>query len=130
MKNNGANNFTINNNKATNNQSTPNHDYRLDAEVVVSLKHLNNFWRSFDLPLISNLSCSKYCAISQISRPSTAVLNTVPIEYEVVATTNSTTFQINNAKIYVTVVTLPINDNISFLENIKQIFKRTLSWNK
>ena len=32
---------------------------------------------------------------------------------------------------YITpVVTLPINDNIKFLENIKQGFKRTISWNK
>ena len=39
-------------------------------------------------------------------------------------------FQINNAKIYVPVVTLSINDNIKFLEIIKQGFKRTISWNK
>ena len=39
-------------------------------------------------------------------------------------------FQINNAKIYVPVVTLSINDNIKFLDNIKQGFKRTISWNK
>ena len=39
------------------------------------------------------------------------------------------TFQINNAKLYVPVVTLSIND-IQFLENLKQGFKRTISWNK
>ena len=38
--------------------------------------------------------------------------------------------QINNAKLYFPVVTLPINHNIKFLENIKQGFKRTISWNK
>ena len=31
---------------------------------------------------------------------------------------------------YVPLVTLLINDNIKFLENIKQGFKRTISWNK
>ena len=36
----------------------------------------------------------------------------------------------NNAKLYVPVVTLSINDNIEFLEKIKQGFKRTTSWNK
>ena len=41
-----------------------------------------------------------------------------------------TTFQINNAKLYVSVATLSINDNITFLENIKPRFKRTISWNK
>ena len=40
------------------------------------------------------------------------------------------TFQIINAKLNVTVVTHSINDNIKFLENIKQRFKRTTSWNK
>ena len=39
-------------------------------------------------------------------------------------------FQINNAKRYVPVVTLSINDNMKFLENIKQGFKRTISSNK
>ena len=40
------------------------------------------------------------------------------------------TFQINNAKLYLLVVTLSIDNNIKFLENIKQGFKRTISWNK
>ena len=39
-------------------------------------------------------------------------------------------FQINNAKLYVAVVDLYINDNIKFLKNLKQVFKRTISWNK
>ena len=40
------------------------------------------------------------------------------------------TIQINNAKLYVPVVTLPITDNIKFSENIKQIFKGIISWKK
>ena len=44
----------------------------LDAEVVVPLKDLSNFWRSFDLLLINceielDLSCSKEFQISEIS---------------------------------------------------------------
>ena len=46
------------------------------------------------------------------------------------ATTTSAKFQINNAKIYVPIVTFSINDKIEFLENIKQGFTRTISWNK
>ena len=49
--------------------------------------------------------------------------------YEVAIQTTSATFQINNAKLYVSVVTLYINDNIKFFENTKQGFKRTISWN-
>ena len=36
----------------------------------------------------------------------------------------------NNAKVYVPVVTFSINDNVMFLENIEQGFKRTISWNR
>ena len=61
-ENNDANNFRINNNKTTTsksfeyetklNGSTPNNDNRLDAEVVVPLKYLSNFWRYLNFPLI------------------------------------------------------------------------------
>ena len=44
--------------------------------------------------------------------------------------TTIATFQINNAKLYVLVFTLSINDNIKFLERLKQRFKRLISWNK
>ena len=39
-------------------------------------------------------------------------------------------FIITSTKPYVSVVTLSINDNIKLLKNIKQGFKRTISWNK
>ena len=53
-----------------------------------------------------------------------------PIEPRAAIHTTGATFEINNAKLYVSVVTLSINDNIKLLENIKQGFKRTISWNK
>ena len=37
---------------------------------------------------------------------------------------------ITSTKLYVLVVTLSINENINFLENTKQGFKKTISWNK
>ena len=39
-------------------------------------------------------------------------------------------FMIESFKVYVLVVALSINDNIKFLENIKQGFKKKNSWNK
>ena len=39
-------------------------------------------------------------------------------------------FQINNVKLYVLVVTLSIKENIKDLENLKQGFRWTISWNK
>ena len=44
--------------------------------------------------------------------------------------TTGITFQIHNAKLYVPVATFSINDNINFLGNIKQGFKRRTYWNK
>ena len=39
-------------------------------------------------------------------------------------------FVITGTKCYVLAVTLSIKDNIKFLENLEQEFKRILSWNK
>ena len=103
---------------------------RLNTEIVVPLKYLSNFWRLLDLPLMYceielDLSWSEDCTISEISRG-----------YEVeranlMAATETTgaIFQINSAKRYV-LVFIHTNDNIKFLENIKQGFKRTISWDK
>ena len=111
-ENNDASNFSINNNKTISSTSfecktkligsTPNNCSRLD--VVVPLKYFSNFWRSLDLPLTNciielDLSWSRYCVISQMSRTSRAIPNTYPARYEVVITTNSATFKINNAKL-------------------------------
>ena len=49
---------------------------------------------------------------------------------EIAPTKSSATFQINSVKPFVPVVILSIKDNIKFLENIEQGFKRTISWNK
>ena len=38
--------------------------------------------------------------------------------------------QINWTKLYVPIATLPMNNNIKFLENLKQEFERAVSWNK
>ena len=118
-----SNNFRIHNNKTKTCKSfeyrakligsTPDNGGRLDTEIIVLLKYLSNFWRSLDLPLNNceielDLSWSRYCVISEISRTSRAVPNTNPVNYEVATTTNSAIFQISNAIFYVTIVTLSI----------------------
>ena len=62
-KENNATNNRINNNKIITSKSfeykakligsMPNDNNTLDAEVVVLLRYLSNFWRSLDLPLIN-----------------------------------------------------------------------------
>ena len=68
-----------------------------------------------------DLSCSKKYKISEISiTPEVRGDNPV---YVIQIT--GATLQINNAKLYVPVGTLSVN-NIKFFENIKQVFKRTI----
>ena len=90
----------------------------LKTEVVVSLKYLSNFWRFLDLPLIS-------CEIELAMK---WTRNCVLIEED--DHVLGICFIITSTKLYVPVVTLSINDNVIFLENIKQRFKRKHSWNK
>ena len=108
----------------------------LDAKVVVPLKYLSNFWRFLDLPLINceielDLKWTTNCVMSEIPRTCRVVNpNADPVVYEVATTTIGATFQGSNAKLYVPFVTLSINDNFNFLENIRQGFRRTISWNQ
>ena len=147
-ENNETNNCRINNDKIATSNSfeyrtkiigrTPDDNNILNPEVFVLLKYLSSIRKSLDLPLINyeielDLRWTKNCIISEISRTATIVgnQNANPSVLEVVATkTTSTTFQINNAKLYVPVVTLSINANVKFLENLKLGFKRTIFWNK
>ena len=106
----------------------PNNNNILEAEVVVPLKYLGNFWRSLDLPLINfeielDLSWSKEHIISEISIIPRVSGDANPAVQEVAVMQTSATFQINNAKLYVPVATFSVNDNVQFLENIKQEFK-------
>ena len=119
--------YRMNNEKTKTNKSfeyktkmignTPTDDSRLDTEVFVPLKHLSNFWRSLDLPLINcetelDLSLPRNSVISEISRTPEVTLAT------------GATFQINNVKLCISVVTLSINNNIKSLENLKQGIQR------
>ena len=143
-ENNDAGNYRINNSKTTISKSfecktkvrrkTPVNNNRSDTEVVVPLKYLKIFWRSPDLSLFNceielYLSWARICIISEISRTATVAANP-PNPARAATRTDSETFHVFNPKLYVPVVTLSINIKIKFLENIKQRFKRTISWNK
>ena len=49
---------------------------------------------------------------------------------ETATSTTGALLQINSTKLHVSVATLFINDNNTFLENLKQGFKRTVFWNR
>ena len=90
------------------------------------------------MPLINceielDLSWSKECIVSETSITSRVAgnPNANPLVPAVEAMRRTgATFQINNGKFYVPVATFSMHDNMKFLENIKQGFKRTISWNK
>ena len=90
----------------------------LNIEVTIPFKYLSNFLGSLDLSLINceielDLSWTKDCVLIEQNNNITSV-NLV----------------ITSTKLYVPIATLSINDNSKFLQNIKQGFKRTISWNK
>ena len=87
---------------------------------------MSNFWKFLDLLLINceielDFSLSKECIISEISVTS-ELRGDNPVD---AIQTTGAIFQINNAKFHVPVLTLTVNVNIKFLENIKQGFRRT-----
>ena len=75
-----------------------------NVEIIVSLKYLSNFLRTFEIPLIN-------CEISlQLKWSNKCIL--------VADTTNNQnpSFQINDTKFYVPVVTLSTQENIKLLK--------------
>ena len=92
-------------------------DDTLNAKILVPLKYLSNFLRFLNLPLINcktelDLEWTKNCVISEISRTFRAGdPNANPVVHQVETATTGATFQINNAKLYVPVVTLIIIAN-------------------
>ena len=104
-----------------------------DVKAVVPLKHLSNFWRNLNIPLINCeveliLTWFKNCVlIEKSTREDNYGAN--PVVYEIVNPENAT-FKITDTKLYVPVVTLSKEDDIKLLEQLKSGFKRTIKWNK
>ena len=101
------------------------------AEVVIPLKHLSNFWRSLNIPLINCeveliLTWSKNCVLADMTVRDAGNNNDPPA---IVAPTGLE-FQITDTKLYVPVVTLSKENDIKLLEQLKLGFKRTIKWNK
>ena len=104
-----------------------------DVKIVVPLKHLRNFWRSLNIPLINCeieliLTWFKNCMlIEKLTRD--ANYNVNPRVSEINNPENPI-FQITYTKLYVLVVTLSKENDIKPLEQLKSGFKRTIKWNK
>ena len=108
----GSFNFKVKMTGQTGNNGTKN------VEIMVLLKHLSNFWRTLEMPLIN-------CEINLLLTWSASC---------VIVSTNVTnqnaTFAITDTKLYVPVVTLSQQDNAKLLEQLQSGFKRVINWNK
>ena len=101
-----------------------------DVKIVVQLKHLSNFWRTLDMPLIYcevslTLSWSKNCVLTDmITRAAGEVC------ISALSAPTGATFTIKDTKLHVPVVTLSAENDNKLSEQLKTGFKRTIKWNK
>ena len=90
----------------------PNVGNTQNVEIIVPLKYLSNFWRTFEMPLIN-------CEVNLILTWSpTCVISSA---------TGETKFKITETKLYVPVVTLSTQDNAKLLQQLKSGFKRKIN---
>ena len=95
------------------------------TEIVVPLKQLSNFWRTLNIPLINCkieliLTWSKNCTLADMTARAAGNNNDPPA---IVAPTGLE-FQITDTKLYVSSVTLSIENDKKFLEQLKSGFKK------
>ena len=116
---------------------TQNNLTKNDVKIVVPLKHLINFWRCLNIPLINCkieliLTWFKYCVLISLSccfANKQMTYDSNPVVYEIDNPENAL-FQITDTKLYVAVVTLSKENDTKILEQLKTGFKRTIKWNK
>ena len=98
-----------------------------ETEVVIPLKHLRNFWRSLNIPLINCkveliLTWSKNFVLVDMTE------NALP--HPGIFAPAELIFEITDTKLFVPIVTLSKENDKKLLEQKKSGFKRTIKWNK
>ena len=115
-------------------EKTPdNNDTLENVRFAAPLKHLSNFWRRLDMPLINceielTLIWSENCILTDMT-----VRNANPQANPSVTETfgpTGATFKITETKLFVAVVILSTENEKKLLEELKSGFKRTVKWNK
>ena len=95
-----------------------------NAIIAVTLKYLNNFWRSLEMPLsnckveIKLIKWTKYCVLSAAGNDN------------INADSSNIIFSVNDTKLYVPVVTLSARDNQKLPKLLSKGFERSVYWNK
>ena len=103
--------------KAINIDNTESNGRKNGVKIAVPLKYLSNFWRSLEMSLIN---CKVELSLKWIEN---CVLTTA-------ANANKAIFEITDAKLYVPIVTLSIEDNTKLWKLLGEGFKRSIYWNK
>ena len=93
----------------------PNGGRKNGIKLAVPLKHLSNFWRSLEMPLINCkvellLTWNKSCILSSVA--------------------DDSPFSITDIKLYVPVVTLETEDNAKLSKLLTERFKTPVYWNE
>ena len=128
----------VNNADVTNDDNAPSFKYKANligntenngtkngVKIAVPLKYLSNFWRSLEMPLIN---CKVELSLKWIEN---CVLTSAAIGANADATgADSATFKITDAKLYVPIVTLSVEDNAKLSKLLSEGFKRPIYWNK
>ena len=83
------------------------------VKIAVPLKHLSNFWRSLEMPFIN---CKAEISLKRYERCLLTAANTA-------------TFRITDAKLFVPIATLSIEDNVKLSKLLNEGFKRPIYWN-
>ena len=84
--------------------NTEENETKYGVKIAVSLKYLSNFWRSLEMPLIN---CKVELSLKWYERCLLTAATTA-------------TFRITDAKLYVPIVTLSIEDNSKLTKLIKR----------
>ena len=109
-------------------KKTEDNDSLTNAKLVIPLKHLSNFWRSLNIPLINCeveliLTWSKNCVLADMTT------RDVEGDNPAIVAPSVATFKITDTKLYVPVVTLSKENDTKLLEQLKTGLKRTINWN-
>ena len=94
--------------------NTENNCTKNGVKIAVPLKYLSNFWRSLEMPLIK---CKVELSLKWYERCLLTAATTA-------------TFRITDAKLYVPIVTLSIEDNSKLTKPLNEGFKRPIYWNE
>ena len=102
-------------------------------KIVAPLKHLSNFWRSLNIPLIN---CEGELILTWFKNCVLIIKATREADYDVNPVVRKTDdsenaiFQVTDTKLYVPAVTLSKENDAKLLEQLKTGFKRTIKWSK